>query len=48
MRAWGLAAFPLTLALLSRPYGSESGPGIPFAVQTFAAQSREHLPLEGS
>jgi len=48
MRGWGLAAFPLALALLARACGSESGPGNAFAVQTFAAQGREHLPQERS
>ncbi len=48
MRSSGLAAFPLALALLAWDRGSESGPGNPFAVPTFAAQGRQHLPLEGS
>jgi len=46
MRGWRLAAFPLALALLAWACG-ESRPGIPYAVQTFAAQGREHLPPEG-
>jgi len=47
MRGWGLAAFPLALALLARACGSQSGPGNPYAVEAFAAQGREHLPPEG-
>ena len=46
MRGWELAAFPLALALLAWAYDGASRPGNPFAVQTFAAQGREHLPLE--
>jgi len=47
MRGRGLAAFPLALALPAWACGGESRPGNPFAVQTFAAQGREHLLPEG-
>jgi hypothetical protein len=46
MRGWGLAAFSLALAPLAWACGSDSRPGNPFTVQTFAAQGREHLPQE--
>jgi hypothetical protein len=47
MRGWGLAAFPLSLALLSWACSGESRPGNAFAVETFAAQGREYLPPGG-